>query len=418
MSEISLVFLLVMLLLLIVLSGFFSGSETGMMSLNRYRLRHLARKGHRSARRVANMLERPDRLLGVILIGNTFANILASALATLIAIRLFGDIGIFVATITLTLIILIFAEVTPKTFAAIYPQRVAFFASIPLKMLLKFLYPFVWLATTIANGLLLVFRVKPKGLVEPLTRDELRTVVHEAGEMIDVDHQAMLLRILDLKEVQIEDIMIPRNEIVGVDIEDDWETILKQLTGSGHTSLPVYHGSIERVCGIIQLSDIVSLLSEGRLSKDTLLQSCHKAYFIPEGTSASSQLLNFKKNKYRSGLVVDEYGDIQGLVTMEDILEEIVGGLSLRIPGNGAAVHKHKKGGYVIDGGANIRDLNRQMGWHLPTDGPKTLSGLIIERLETIPKRGDVIVIDGYCIEVVVIKENTVKVALLRMSHP
>tara|TARA_B100000989_G_scaffold299040_1_gene292387 strand:+ start:12409 stop:13677 length:1269 start_codon:yes stop_codon:yes gene_type:complete len=402
--------LFIALIALICLSGFFSGSETGMMSLNRYRLRHLARAKNRAALRVSRLLERPDRILGVILIGNTFANILASAIATVIAVRLFGEIGVVIATVILTLVVLIFAEIAPKTLAALFPQRIAFIVSWPLQLLLKILYPVVWLATAVANTILRAFGVKVghRG-ADRLTSEELRTVVMESAGRITSHHQEMLLRILDIEKVTVDDVMIPRSEIVGINLDDDWADISQQITGARHTKLPMYRGDINNVQGILHMRDALRLLSEGRLDKASLEKTAREVYFVPEVTPLNIQLLNFRSEKQRLALVVDEYGDIQGLVSLEDVLEELVGEFAGETPSVSKFVTQAPDGSYMVDGSVNIRELNRLMEWEFPTTGPKTLNGLIIEYLETIPEHSACLRLNGYPVEVVEIKDNRVK---------
>lgn len=399
-----------LLIFLILLSAFFSGSETGMMSLNRYRLRHMARKGQTGANRIVKLLERPDRLLGVILIGNTFANILASAIATVIAIHYFGEVGVFISTILLTLVILIFAETAPKTLAALHPERVAYSASPTLKILLRLLYPLVWLVNGIANGVLSLFHVhvKRRG-VEPLTVEELRTVVNEATGKISSDYQQMLLRILDLEQVSVEDVMVPRSEIYGIDLEDRWEDILKQLTLCEHAYVPIYRDNINQVYGILNLRKVLASLQQQAITQEMVLQLADKVYFVPEGALASKQLLNFQEEQKSVGLVVDEYGDVQGLVTLQDILEEIVGEFSFDVEDTSRMVHKQKDGSYHVSGNISVRELNRIAGWELPIDGPKTLSGLIIEYLEMIPVAGIAARIAGYPMEVMQVSGNTIR---------
>ncbi|MFN2310053.1 MAG: HlyC/CorC family transporter, partial [Gammaproteobacteria bacterium] len=310
------------LLFLLILSAFFSGSETGLMTLNRYRLRHLAKNRHRGAMRAQRLLERPDRLIGLILLGNNFVNILASAIATLIGMRLFGEVGIAIATGALTLVVLIFSEVAPKTLAALHPERIAFPASFLYIPLLKLLYPLVWVINKIANAFLGLLGVSPEQSGgHALSSEELRTVVLEAGAMIPKRHQKMLLNLLDLEKATVEDIMIPRNEVVGVDLSDDIEEITEILTHTQYTRLPVFEDSIDHVVGILHLRSIVPLLKRGDLTHDALRSVLREPYFIPEGTSLNRQLLNFQRESRRTGLVVDEYGDIQGLVALEDILE-------------------------------------------------------------------------------------------------
>ena len=417
MDDIPLGVLLGALFFLIILSAFFSGSETGLVSLNRYRLRHLAKTGHRGAVRASRLLERPDRLIGLILLGNNFVNILASSLATILALRYWGEAGIAIAAGLLTLVILIFAEVTPKTLAVLRPERFAFPASIVLSPLLVALYPLVWLVNIIANAFIRLLGINiEEGASQQLSRDELRMVVTEAGAMIPRRHQQMLTNILDLEKVTVDDIMVPRNELAGIDLDDDWSDILKQITNSQHTRLPVYRGDINNIIGILHMRNALDLLHQPdaeKEGKEGLVQRMQKAYFVPEGTPLNTQLLQFQREKRRLGVVVDEYGDVMGLVTLEDILEEIVGEFTSDPATHIKEVHRQKDGTYLVDGSANIRELNRVMHWELPTDGPKTFSGLITEYLESIPEPGTSLMLAGYPVEIVQAKDNIVKTALI-----
>ena len=399
------------LVILILLSAFFSGSETGLFSLNRYRLRHLAKKAKQpGAVRAYELLKRPDRLIGLILLGNNFVNILASSIATVLCLKLFGEAGIAIATGLLTLVVLIFAEVSPKTVAALHPESVAFPAAYVLKPMMKLLYPLVWLVNGIANGILRLFGISTESSQKlHLSSDELRTVVHEAGSMIPHRHQQMLLSILDLEHVTVEDIMIPRNDIVGIDLEEEWPDVVKQITSSRHSRLPVYKGGIDNVIGIVHLRNVLSVHNHGELSRDEFMKIIREPYFIPEGTPLNMQLLNFQQQRRRIALVVDEYGDIQGLVTLDDILEEIVGEFATDQSTLQKDIHPQEDGTYLVDGSANIRDLNRMMKWNLPTDGPKTLNGMIIEYLETIPEAGTSLLLAGYPLEIVQTTTNAVK---------
>jgi len=398
------------LLVLILLSAFFSGSETGMMSLNRYRLRHLAEKKLRGALRAQRLLERPDRLIGLILIGNNFVNILASSIATVIALRLFGEAGIAIAAGLLTLVILIFAEVAPKTVAALHPERVAFPASAVLMVLQRLLYPLVWAVNMLANGVLRVIGVSAQQAPShSLSSEELRTVVNEAGALIPRRHQEMLLNILDLEKVTVEDIMVPRNEVVGIDLEDEWEEILEQLVHCQHTRLPVYRDSIDDVMGILHARNVLSLLGTSVFDKEQLIGLVREPYYIPEGTALHRQLLNFQRSRRRIGLVVDEYGDIQGLVTLEDILEEIIGEFTTDVSALSRDIHPQDDGSLLVDAGVTIRELNRLEDLDLPTDGPKTLNGLVLEYLEDIPEAGTSLKLAGYPIEIVQTTGNAVK---------
>lgn len=380
------------------------------MSLNRYRLRHQARKGHAKAAEVAKLLERPDRLLGVILIGNTFANILASSIATLIAVHYFGEFGVVMATIVLTLAVLIFAETMPKTLAALYPERVAYPAARPLKFLLMALRPLVWFANTIANAFLRLFRVEvTRQKLDPLSTDEIRTMVRDASGKLSTNYQALLLRILDLEQILVEDVMVPRGEIYGIDLANDWTHIMRQITDSQHTHLPVYRESIENIQGILDLRKVLGPINEGNLTKAKLLTLLDEAYLVPEATSVSVQLLNFQQNQIYIGLVVDEYGDIKGLINLKDILEEIVGEFSADLDEAAGKVWQQSDGSYLVDASIHIRDLVRLTHWKLPFTGPKTLSGLIIERLEMIPTQKVCLRLAGYPIEVIRVQDNMIE---------
>ncbi|BBN82214.1 hemolysin [Pseudoalteromonas sp. A25] len=394
-----------------MISGYFSSSETGIMSINRIRLRHLEKENHRAAKRVSKLLRRPDRLIGLILIGNNLVNIAAAQVATIIGLRLYGDMGIAIATFVLTLVVLIFAEVTPKTLAALYPEKVAFPSSIILKGLLKVLFPLVITVNWITNGMLKLFGISSKQIAEhSLSKEELKTVVNESSALLPSNHQNMLTSILDLEQVTVEDIMIPRNEINAIDINDDWKDISRQLTHAQHTRVLLYRDQIDDAVGFIHSRDALRLLTKEQFDKPSLLRAVREIYYIPEGTSLNTQLLKFQQSKERIGLVVDEYGDIQGLVTLEDILEEVVGDFTTtQTPAASDEVNIQSDGSVLVDGAANIRDINKEMNWELPTEGPKTLSGLIVEHLEDIPDAPLSLVIAAYQMEVVELKENMVK---------
>ena len=412
MNEIPLGVLFVILFLLLMLSAFFSSSETGLMSLNRYRLRHLVKNKHKGAMRATRLLERPDRLIGLILLGNNFVNVLASSITTIIALRLGGETAIAIGAGLLTFVILIFSEVAPKTVAALYPEKIAFTASLVYVPLLKLLYPLVWVVNVIANSLLKIIGIQlDKNSNENLSTEELRTVVNEAGALIPKRHQKMLLSILDLEKVTVEDIMVPRNEIFGIDLDDNWADIVEALKHSVHTRLPVYKEDIDRVEGIVHMRNIMHLLAHDDFNREALLAEMRDPYFIPEATPLNTQLLNFQRHERRIGLVVDEYGDIQGMVTLEDILEEIVGEFTTDIATFSKDIHPQDDGSFLVDGGANIRDLNRLMHWALPSKGPKTLNGLLTDALESIPEPGTSIKIEGYPIEIVQTQGNMVKTA-------
>ncbi len=381
-----------------------------MMSLNRYRLRHLQKNGHRGARRAGQLLERPDRLIGLILIGNNLVNIFASAIATVIAIRLWGDAGIFVATIALTLVILIFAEITPKTIAALHPERIAFPASLVLIPLMKLMYPIVLLVNGVTNGLLRVLGFDPeKQSEEHVSSEELRTIVTDAGQLIPPRHRGMLLNILDLEEVSVDDIMVPRNEVYGVDLDDSDEDILRCIQTSSHTRLPVWREDINNIVGVLHMRSISRVIDGGGLDRRALEREMEKPYFIPESTPLHTQLLNFQQKKMRLAVVVDEYGDVLGVVALEDILEEIVGEFTSNLAENEEEIFPQRDGSFVIDGTASIRDINKALEWELPTDGPKTLSGLILENLESFPDGNAGLAIGPYRLEILELQGNVVQ---------
>ena len=398
------------LIFLLVLSAFFSSSETGLMTLNRYRLRHLARANHPGAKRAQKLLERPDRLIGLILLGNNFVNVLASAITTVIALRLGGEPAIAVGAGVLTLVILIFAEVTPKTLAALHPERVAFPAAFIYGPLLRVLYPLVWVVNVVANGLLRLIKVYPQdSTTDALSQEELRTVVLEAGAMIPKRHQDMLLNIIDLETVTVEDIMVPRKEITGVDLEDDWDDIIRQITASQYTRLPVYRNSIDHVAGFIHLRRVLPLMMRNALDMETLEGLIREPVFIPENTPLNRQLLHFQRERRRIGLVIDEYGDIQGLATLEDILEEVVGEFTTDPSTNIRDYTPEEDGSFLVNGTVTIRELNRSLQMELPTDGPKTLNGMVLEYLEHIPEPGTSLLLSGYPVDIVQTKGNLVK---------
>ena len=415
MNEIPLGALFGSLTFLLLLSAFFSGSETALMTLNRYRLRHLADAGHPGARLAERLLNRPDRLIGLILLGNNFVNILASSLATIIAIRLGGEGAIPIAAGLLTLVVLIFSEVAPKTMAALYPERIAFPASWIYTPLLRLLMPLVWLVNLLANAVLRGLGIYPDDADgNALSREELRTVVNEAGAMIPKRHQKMLINILDLEKVTVEDIMIPRNELDGIDLDNPTDVILEQLEQTPYTRVLAFRGSIDNVAGFLHSRRAMQALLDDGLTREKLEQLIREPYYVPKGTPLNRQLLNFQAKRRRTALVVDEYGDVQGLVTMADLLEEIVGEFATD-PADGIAdVQPQTDGSFLVDGSANLRELVRTMHWDLPTDGPKTLNGLIVEYLESLPETGTSLLIAGYPIEVVQIQENAVKTARIR----
>jgi Mg2+/Co2+ transporter CorB len=383
-----------------------------MMSLNRYRMRHLAKQGHSGAKRASKLLARTDRLIGVILIGNNFVNIAAASIATIIAQRIWIDnpeLGVTIATILLTLVILIFAEVTPKTIAANHPEKIAFPASFLLQPLLILLMPFVYVVNVIANLLIRMTGLKlDQNSKDLLSTEEFRTLVHEAGVLIPPRRQQMLLSILDLETVRVNDIMIPRSEIVGIDIDDDIRDIENILRNSQHTRLPVWKGNVNNIVGMLHMRNAAKVLSQNSFNKAELLQVTRDPYFVPETAQLHNQLFNFQKEQRRIAIVVNEYGNVQGIATLEDILEEIVGDFTSDMSATSQDITPQDDGSFIIDGSTNIRDLNKALKYVLPITGPKTFSGLIIEHLESIPESNICLKINDYCIEVLKVKANTI----------
>ena len=397
---------------MIVLSAFFSSAETSMMTINRYRLLHMAKDKHRGAILVSRLLSQPDRLLGLILFGNNLVNISAASVATVITLKLVGEEGILPASLVLTGVILVFGEVAPKTVAALHPERIAFPFAYILQPLSYLLYPFVWVINKLANGLLRLFGINtgaPSG-DGSLTIDELRTVVREAGNMIPMRHRRMLISILDLENVTVEDIMVHRSEIVGIDIDDPPAEIIGLLRDSQHTRLPVYQENIDNIIGMLHVRHILRVLSDKDIfTTEDLKRVTVEPYFVPLNTQLHIQLRNFQKQKIRVGLVVDEYGSVQGLVTMEDILEEIVGEFTTDLQTYDQDIHPQEDGSFIIDGAATLRDINKQLKWELPTDGAKTLNGLILEYMERIPDPGTSLRIGNFAMEVTQAADNAVK---------
>jgi Mg2+/Co2+ transporter CorB len=415
MEDIALGNLYIILLVLIILSGFFSSSETGLMAINKYRLRHLANKGHRGAKLAQKLLLKPDKLIGLILLGNNLVNIMAAAIATVIGIRLFGSNGIWIASLALTVVILIFSEVAPKTVAAVHPERIAYPASYVLYVLLKVLYPVVWLVNGLANLVLKPFRVRTNvDLLEHLNREELRTLVKEGGERIPDDHQRMLVNILDLEQATVEDVMIPRQDIVGLDLDDDWEEILLQLTQTVYTRMPVFRETIDQVEGLLHIRTVIAKLAHGALTFDELKHSVRRPYFIPEGTALTQQLLEFQRRERRMGLVVDEYGDIQGMVTLDDILEEIVGEYTTESRAKSRDIRRLDDGNCLVDGAVTLRTLNRNMDWGLPEDEASTLNGLLLEELGDIPSGKASLKIGPHIMTILEIKDNVICKVLVK----
>lgn len=410
----------VLLVILLILSAFFSGSETGMMALNRYRLRHQKKKSS-GARRAAKLLEKPDRLIGLILIGNNAVNILAAIIANMLAIIYVGEAAApWVATASLTVLVLVFSEVTPKTIAAQNPEWFAFRTSHILRPLMQVMVPLVVLINKFTNFVISLLGFDPtKDRDDGLDSEELKSLVDLSSHKLSINNQGMLKGILDLENITIEDIMIPRNEMQGIDLEEPIETIKSAILDSEYTRQPLYKGDINNIVGVFNTRKAHQLLESQKVSHKLVRQLSEKAYFIPESTTLMNQLLNFRDKKARFGIVVDEYGEVQGLVTLEDILEEIVGDFTTDIADQIDEIHKISKDKFEIDGGATIREINKATGWSLPTDGPKTLNGLVLEQLENIPDGNISFLIDNYCFETANIEGAMVKkVSVSKLPNP
>ncbi|MDQ9187279.1 HlyC/CorC family transporter [Cronobacter sakazakii] len=412
MEHISTTTLIVTLIVMVVVSAYFSGSETGMMTLNRYRLRHLSKQGNRAAKRVERLLRKPDRLISLVLIGNNLVNILASSLATIVGMRLYGDAGVAIATGVLTFVVLVFAEVLPKTVAALYPEKVAFPSSFLLGPLQIIMMPLVWLLNMITRVLMRMVGIKADNVVSAaLSKDELRTIVHESRSQISRRNQDMLLSVLDLEKVSVSDIMVPRNDIVGIDINDDWKSIVRQLTHSPHGRIVLYRESLDDAIGMLRIREAWRQMNEKKeFTKEVMLRAADEIYYVPEGTPLSVQLVKFQRNKKKVGLVVNEYGDIQGLVTVEDILEEIVGDFTTSMsPTLAEEVTPQNDGSVIIEGSANVRELNKAFNWRLPEEEARTVNGMILEALEEIPSAGIRLRLYQYDIDILDVQENMIK---------
>ncbi|CAI2538200.1 Putative Mg2+ and Co2+ transporter CorB [Serratia fonticola] len=412
MEHVSTETLIFILVIMVAVSAYFSASETGMMTLNRYRLRHLSKQGNRAARRVEKLLQKPDRLIGLVLIGNNLVNILASALGTIVGMRLYGDIGVAIATGVLTFVVLLFAEVLPKTFAALYPERIAFPSSFLLAPLQKVMFPLVWLLNGITTLVLRIFGIRTNVRISgALSKEELRTIVNESQSKISRRNQDMLISVLDLEKVTVEDIMVPRNEIVGIDINDDWKSIMRQLTHSPHGRIVLYRDSLDDSISMLRVREAYRLMTEKKeFNKENLLRAADEIYYVPEGTPLNVQLVKFQRNKEKVGIVVDEYGDIQGLVTVEDILEEIVGDFTTSMsPTLAEEVNPQSDGSVLIDGSANVRELNKAFNWTLPATEARTINGMLLEELEEIPSIGTRVRISHYEIDILDVQDNMIK---------
>ena len=393
------------------MSAFFSGSETSMMAINRYRLKHLVKEKNKSAKRVAKLIERTDRLLGVILIGNNFTHTLSTALATVVAIRIWSDSAVLAVTVFMTIIMIIFAEVMPKTIAALKPESIAFPSSYLLKPLSKVLSPLITLVSFVSNGVTKLIGIDLDSAdKDELRPEELRTLLQTSG--VPKRQEEMLMGIFDMDYLSVNDVMIPKNEIVGIDLNDDIEQVLEQLQKIDFTYIPCFEDSIDNIQGFLSLNKKADFLGNNIQSKEMLKAGLQEPLFVPENTPLYKQLANFQSSGRRVGLIVDEYGDIEGIITLRSILEIIVGEIATESIEK-MDIMPQADGTYLVEGGMMIRDLNKRLEWELPTEGPKTLSGLILEEIQTIPDTNIGLTIEGYRIETVLIKDNVIKLAKL-----
>jgi Mg2+/Co2+ transporter CorB len=413
--------LIIILCVMVLVSAWFAGSETGMMTLNRYKLRHQAKNGNRAARRVEKLLRRPDRLLSLVLIGNNLVNILASALATIVGMRIHGDEGVAIATGILTFVVLVFAEVLPKTVAALYPERVAFPSSLLLVPLQYIMLPLVWLLNTITRLLMRIAGIRADGAINSaLSKEELRTIVYESRSLMSRRNQDMLLSVLDLEKVSVDDIMVPRNEIVGININDDWKSVVRQLSHSPHGRIVLFRDSLDDCVGMLRVREAWRMMTEKKeFTKETLLRAADEIYYIPEGTPLNTQLVKFQRNKEKAGVVVDEYGDIKGLVTIEDILEEIVGDFTTSMsPSLAEEVMPQNDGSVLIEGSANVREINKAFNWQLPEQEARTINGMLLEALEEIPAIATRVQIGHYNVDILDVQDNMIKQVRITPKTP
>ena len=392
---------------LLILSAFFSGAETSLMSVNRYKLKHRNKQGEKSARRVTYLLDNTDKTLSLILLMNNFVNILASAISTIIAIKLYGETGVAISVVILTIIILIFAEVTPKTLAALYADKIAYPISWLLYPLLRVFSPIVMIINITTKLLLKAIGLQGKrSNQELLTKDEIRLIVRESSQRIPKNHEDMIVNMIDLEKVKVEDAMIPRSEIFAVDIDEHIDNVSSKITNCRHTRIPIYDKDVNKLMGFLHRRKVIEMLKDGTFSKDIILSSVNPPYYIPEDTSLTSQLISFKREKKRIGFVVDEYGDVKGLVTLDDILEEIVGEFSDEDKDTG--IIKVSDNSYIIGGSIQIREINKTLKWKIPENVAKTINGYILEYLEDIPKKGETFLNEGYVFEIIDISNNFV----------
>jgi Mg2+/Co2+ transporter CorB len=401
------------LAILLMISAFFSIAETSLMSLNRYRLRHLARDGHRGARLASQLLSKTDKLLGVILLGNNFSNAASATLVTVISVELFGEgqLVLMFGTLAVTFAILVFSEISPKVIAAAYPEKLAFFCSYLLYPLLKLAYPAVWFINLFVSGVLRILGIKINfaDTSHAITMEELRSIVSDAGSYIPKKNRTILLNLFDLEKITVDDVMTAHPQIEAIDFDAPLETILQHIATSHHTRLPVRQGPSEEIIGIIHIRKVMNQLRNGELDLDMLREVISEPYFIPSGTPLYTQMQQFQEKQQRIALVVDEYGELKGLVTLEDILEEIIGDFTTQSPLRTSTYRQEEDGSWLVDGSSSLRNLNKKLGLKLPLEGPRTLNGLVLEHFEDIPEPGTSFKIGSHTLEIVQTQDRIVK---------
>lgn len=417
MNNISTEILIIILVILFLLSAFFSGSETALMSINKYKMRHQAKLNNKGAKAAKKLLENPDKIIGVILLGNNLTNILITQITTLISLRLYGDIGLAIATGLLTIFILIFAELTPKTIGEMHSEKVAYSSSLLYKPMLIILYPLVFIINLIANSIIRMMGLKDNISTSSLSSEELKTVLSESSIKFSKPHLKMLESIIDLEKATVEDIMIPRSDIYGIDIGEDIVSIISNFKSTPYTRIPVYEDNIENLLGLIHIKNITPLLTSKSINKDEIKKLIKKPYYIVSGTSLYKQLLNFQKEKRRIGFIIDEYGNIQGLVTLEDILEEIVGDFTSDPSSSEEIISTNDKNIFIIDGGVHIREINQILKINLVSKEAKTINGFILEHIENLPKINDIISIQGHTFKILENLDNAVKTVHLEINN-
>ncbi len=417
MDNISTEILIIVLVILFLLSAFFSGSETALMSINKYKMRHQAKLNNKGAKAAKKLLENPDKVIGVILLGNNLTNILITQIATLISLRLYGDIGLAIATGLLTIFILIFAELTPKTIGEMHSEKIAYSSSLLFKPMLIILYPLVFLINFIANSIIKIMGLNDNTSKSSLTSDELKTVLSEASIKFPKPHLRMLESIIDLEKATVEDIMIPRSDIYGIDIGEDIATVVNNFKSTPYTRIPVYDDNIENLLGLIHIKNIAPMLASNSIDESEIKKLIKKPYYIVSGTSLYRQLLNFQKEKRRIGFIIDEYGDIQGLVTLEDILEEIVGDFTSDPANSEEIIPTDNENIFIIDGGAHVREINQILNINLDAKNAKTINGFILEHIENLPKINDIISIQGHTFKIIENLDNAIKTVHLEINN-